>query len=60
MCLAIEQELPHRCSLELAAHVVDVMTSIMRSADERSWVETTTMCERPAPLTVGQAKQLIE
>ena len=60
MCLSIGQERPHRCSLELAAHVVDVMTSIMRSADERSWVETTTMCERPAPLTVEQAKQLIE
>ena len=60
MCLAIEQKRPHRCSLELAAHVVDVMTSIMRSADERSWVETTTMCERPAPLNVEQAKQLIE
>ena len=41
-------------------HVVDVMTSIMRSANEWSWVATTTMCERPAPLTVKQAKQLIE
>ena len=60
MCLAIAQKRPHRCSLELAVHVVDVMTSIMRSANERSWVETTTLCERPAPLTVKQAKQLIE
>ena len=39
---------------------VDVMTSIMRSANERSWVKTTTLCERPAPLTVEQAKQFIE
>ena len=60
MCLAIAQKRPHRCSLELAVHVVDVMTSIMRSANERSWVETTTLCERPAPLTVKQAKKLIE
>ena len=60
MCFAIEQERSHRCSLELAVHVVDVMTSIMRSANERSWVETTTLCERPAPLTVEQAKQFIE
>jgi predicted dehydrogenase len=48
-----------RCSGRLAAHVVDVMESILESAAERRFVKVKTKVERPAPLTAADAKRLI-
>lgn len=59
MAAAIAQDRPHRCSLELATHVVEVMTSILRSAEERSWIEMVTTCDRPEGLTPEQARLLM-
>ncbi len=50
---------PHRCSLELATHVVDVMTAILRSAEERRCIELTTTCQKPAPLSADGARILM-
>ena len=50
---------PHLCSLDLALHVTDIMTSINAAAETRRWVETTTRCDRPRPLTAAEARSLL-
>ena len=60
MALAIEPEgRPHRCSMELALHAVDVMTGILRSGETGKFVAMQTTCERPAALGVKAAKELL-
>ena len=59
MAIAILNDRPHRCSLELALHVVDVMTAILRSAETGKFVAMTTRCERPEPLTIREARALL-
>ncbi|MCH2095998.1 MAG: Gfo/Idh/MocA family oxidoreductase [Rhodobacteraceae bacterium] len=59
MAAGIAEERPHRCSLELATHVIDVMTAILHSAHERRWIEMTTTCDRPDPLSPAQAQALL-
>jgi len=60
MAAAINEGREHRCSLELATHVVEVLTAILQSADSRSWVEMTTSCTRPEPLSPAQASALLK
>ncbi|HET7717196.1 MAG TPA: Gfo/Idh/MocA family oxidoreductase [Bauldia sp.] len=48
-----------RCSGRLAAHVVDVMESILTAAAERRHVRLRTTVDRPAPLTAAEAKRLL-
>ena len=50
MAQGIAENRPHRCSLELAIHAVDVMTSILRSGETGDFIDVATTCERPAPL----------
>ena len=59
MAAAIASDRGHRCSQELATHVVDVMTAILESGASRQWVELSTTCERPAPLEPDQARELL-
>jgi len=59
MALAILEGRPHRCSLELALHSVDVMTSILKSGETGKVVRVSTSCERPAPLGIAEAKALL-
>ncbi|MDG1459061.1 MAG: Gfo/Idh/MocA family oxidoreductase [Pseudoprimorskyibacter sp.] len=59
MAQAIAENRPHRCSLELALHVVDVMTSILSAGTERKWIDISTTCERPAPLDATLARNLL-
>ncbi len=60
MAQSIIEGRPHRCSLEMSLHAVDVMTSILKSGETDSFVTLTTTCERPAPLGPDEARQLIE
>ena len=55
MIKAIQDDRPHRASLELSTHVLDLMESIVVSSDEGRHVEPATTCERPAPLPPGLA-----
>ena len=48
-----------RCSGRLAAHVVDVMESILASARDRRFVNIRSTVERPAPLTLADARRLM-
>lgn len=59
MAQAIMADRPHRCSLEFALHVVDVMTSILRSGETGAFVEISTTCERPAALGIEDARGLL-
>ncbi|MDW6025687.1 Gfo/Idh/MocA family oxidoreductase [Mesorhizobium sp. BAC0120] len=59
MAVAIAEGRPHRCSMEMALHAVDVMTSILRSGETGKFVDITTTCERPAALDVDAAKALL-
>ncbi|MDC9813107.1 Gfo/Idh/MocA family protein [Rhizobium binxianense] len=59
MAQAILENRPHRCSMELSLHIVDVLTAILSSAESGSFKELTTTCERPAPLTIDDATRLL-
>jgi predicted dehydrogenase len=59
MAVAIVEGRPHRCSMELALHAVDVMTGILRSGETGKFVSMQTSCERPAALGVKEAKDLL-
>ncbi|GLS36079.1 oxidoreductase [Mesorhizobium tianshanense] len=59
MALAIAEGRPHRCSMELALHAVDVMTGMLRSGASGKFVAMQTTCERPAALGVKEAKGLL-
>lgn len=59
MAQAIVEDRPHRCSLELAIHAVDVMTSILKSGETGAFVELTTTCERPSSLSPDEARKLM-
>jgi predicted dehydrogenase len=59
MALAIMEGRPHRCSMELALHAVEVMTSLLKSAETGKFVSLQTSCERPAALGVKEAKALL-
>ncbi|MFA3920376.1 Gfo/Idh/MocA family protein [Ruegeria hyattellae] len=56
MIQAIAEGRQHRCNIDLAVHAIDVMTSILSAGERRSWVETTTTCIKPAPLSAADAR----
>jgi predicted dehydrogenase len=58
MALAIQEDRPHRCSAELALHVVDIMTAILRSGESGRFEAMRTTCERPAALSPQEALDL--
>ncbi len=59
MAAALAEGRPHRCSLELALHAVDVMTSVLRSGEAGEFVTLSTTCDRPAPLGPEDARALL-
>lgn len=59
MAAGINEGRPHRCSLELALHAVDVMTSVLKSGETGEMVTLSTNCNRPEPLTAEAARDLL-
>ncbi|MDJ0789768.1 MAG: Gfo/Idh/MocA family oxidoreductase [Myxococcota bacterium] len=57
---AIQEERPHRASLELSTHVLDLMESAIRSSEEGRHVRLSTTCERPAARPVGQPDDVLD
>lgn len=47
MARAIDQDLPHRCSAELAYHVLDCAHTLLQAAQERTTLDVTSRCEVP-------------
>jgi predicted dehydrogenase len=60
MAVAIGEGRPHRCSMDLALHAVDVMVSILESGETGQFIDMTTTCERPAALGPDEAKALLK
>lgn len=50
MIRAIAENRPHRCSSEMALHVLEVMEASLASASQGETVRLQTRCDRPAPL----------
>ena len=59
MAQAIIADEPHRCSLEFSLHVVDVMTSILKSGEQQQFLTLETSCERPSALGIEEAQALL-
>ena len=59
MASAIQNDRPHRCSLEMSLHAVDVMTSILKAGETGRAIKPSTTCERPAALDQREAKALL-
>lgn len=59
MVAAIHEERPHRCDGTLALHVMEVLTSILHSAEAGQFVTLTTSCDRPATLDDEAARRLM-
>jgi predicted dehydrogenase len=59
MAIAIKEGRPHRCSMEIALHAVEVMTGILKAGETSCFVEMKTTCERPQALGPKDAKGLL-
>ncbi len=59
MALAIQEKRPHRCSMELALHAVEVMSGLLKSGESGEFVKLTTTCDRPAQLGPDEARALL-
>lgn len=59
MAQAIIEGRPHRCSMELALHAVEVMTGLLKSGERGEFVSMSTTCERPAVLGPNEARALL-
>ncbi|MFM2052521.1 MAG: hypothetical protein RL456_558 [Pseudomonadota bacterium] len=51
MVRALQEDRPHRCSAEMALHVLEVMDRALDAGRTGRAVTLKTRCERPAPLT---------
>ena len=59
MVAGIADNRPHRCSGQLALHVMEVLTAILTAAEEQRSVELTTTCRQPAFLSDREAGTLV-
>jgi predicted dehydrogenase len=59
MAGAIVEGRDMRCSLDRALHGVDVMMSILRSGEEKRFIDIETTCTRPEALGIEEAKELL-
>lgn len=59
MAQAIAEGRPHRCSMEMALHAVEVMTGLLKSGETGAFVPMTTTCDRPAALDPAAARALL-
>ena len=50
LCMGLRTGAPHRCSGELAQHVLEVMDALERSAELRAQVAVDSRPDRPAPM----------
>ncbi|MCB9993713.1 MAG: Gfo/Idh/MocA family oxidoreductase [Hyphomicrobiaceae bacterium] len=60
MVQAMDAGRPPRCGLDMALHGVDVMTSILKSAEEGRAITLQTTCDRPLPLSPDEARAMLK
>ncbi|MDX3925311.1 MAG: Gfo/Idh/MocA family oxidoreductase [Shinella sp.] len=59
MMAAIETGRDYRCSLDRSLHTIDVLTAILRSADEGRAIDIVTTCTQPEALGIEEARALL-
>lgn len=59
MAAGILEDRPHRCSLDLALHAIDVMTATLASGESGEFVTLSTTCDRPEALGPDAARALL-
>jgi predicted dehydrogenase len=59
MMVGVETGRDHRCSLDRSLHTIDVLTSILRSAEEGRAIDIATTCTQPAALGIEEARALL-
>jgi predicted dehydrogenase len=59
MAIGIVEDRENRCGLDVALHVIDVMTSILRSGETGNFITLETTCNRPAALGPDAARALL-
>ncbi|MET3925612.1 Gfo/Idh/MocA family oxidoreductase [Devosia sp. 2618] len=60
MMASIEGGYRARCGLDVALHVVDVMTSLLKAGESGQVITLTTTCERPLALGPADARALLK
>ena len=60
MVQSIEKNRAARCGIDVALHVVDVMTSLLRAGETGKVITLTTTCERPKALKPKDAAALLK
>ena len=53
LAVSLQRGVPHRCSGELANHVLEILLAFDKSSSLGRRVELTTTCKRPEPLPMG-------
>ncbi|MEM9603569.1 MAG: Gfo/Idh/MocA family oxidoreductase [Pseudomonadota bacterium] len=59
MASAIRQNRPHRCTLALATHVLEVLLAIQTATENGDTVHVSTSCGRPIALSANAATELL-
>ena len=59
MVQAIQNNTEHRCSLELATHIIEAMTAILQAGETGEYVLLNTSCQQPARLDNDGARNLL-
>jgi hypothetical protein len=59
MMSAVENGGDYRCSLDRSLHTIDVLTSILQSAEEGKAIDIKTTCTQPAAFGIEDAKALL-
>ncbi|WP_137157372.1 Gfo/Idh/MocA family oxidoreductase [Rhizobium sp. FKL33] len=59
MMASLETGGDYRCSLDRSLHTIDVLTSILKSAEEGKAVDIRTTCTQPAAFGIDEARALL-
>ena len=59
MMAAVTEGREHRCSLDRSLHAIDVLTAILRSAEEGRAVDISTTCTQPEAFGIEEARALL-
>ncbi|MDH6267245.1 putative dehydrogenase [Rhizobium sp. SG_E_25_P2] len=59
MMASIETGSDYRCSLDRSLHTIDVLTSILKSAEEGKAIDIRTTCTQPAAFGIEEARSLL-
>jgi len=60
MIYAIENNKPHRCSGELAFHVLDIIDTVIHAAKKNQEVEIKSTCKKPEPMSEKEIEHLLK